>query len=169
SERRFESAFTEELKGIGVDAEAGLLRLVRELSPSASHFRQMLQQLRDVSRRDDTSLSSLLADPGLLVLLDAAHPRQEKLTQVRRWISRRRFPERVRIEERAEQLMGELVKRHGVRLQLPEELEGDSLELARRLRSIAEVQKLAERLSSLAGDPELEELFELLCGREAGV
>ena len=146
------------------DAEA-LCWFVKELNPSANTLRGFIALLEEISRRESVPLCVLLSRQALrLIVQDAGWSRKEKQARVRRLLRRWRFPEMASIEDEMEREIAKLIEATGLRLELPQDMEGDSVSLLLRVRSPDDFPEIARKLLVLHQHPSSARLFSLLHG-----
>jgi len=142
-------------------------RYIQQLRPSANALKAILELARDIAARDDTSLVQVLGEAELTqVLGDGDLNKKDKYARIRYLIERKRFPEKAAVEDALHLLTKELLSTHGIRLELPDDLEGDSISMNLRFRSKEELLQVSERVSQLSKDERVARVFELLSGQD---
>lgn len=165
-ERRVEGALRENIEGLLPEHEPTLARLINELHPSGNTMREMLRLAREISVRDKQNLSEIFSESVLESLFrDGKLSTKEKQKKVRKYLEKKRYPEKSRLEDEALQLSRKIREKFGLHLQLPEDLEGDSIELQLSFRDGAQMKQFGERLVACADSEELSRVFQVLLGR----
>jgi hypothetical protein len=151
---------------LGRDAaeRAMLLALAERLRLGENQFRDVLDQLEDIAARRASGLVAVLGEPSLRQVLDGELGRNEAIKALKTALRRLRYPELGEAERRLAELVRGLALPAGVRVEFPENLEGEHLNVTLRARSAAELRAQARALSSASERPEIDEMFERLGG-----
>lgn len=168
-ERRVEGSLLAVLEELCPDHRESLEFLIEELRPSANTFRDLIELVKDISARERKPIAAVLSKPLVRQFLGADEglsglSAKDKQKRLRFELEKRRFPERTRITERLALLSLELRKSYGVDLELPEDLEGDTLVLSLKIRSPEQCELAVERLREFPRDPRLKEIYDILLG-----
>lgn len=166
-ERQVEKGLSARLQALGPVERGFFERLVRLLRPSANFLRDVLDLVEQIAGKERVSVAVLAAELDRAAVLEetnrlAPKDRQRELKKI---LERRRFPETARIESALNERQRALVKDTGLRVQYPEDLEGDSLTLELHFSSVQELHAMSGAVERLATDPRLDEIFALLKGR----
>ena len=167
-ERQIAGDFRQELESfVGAD-KASLELLITSLRPSANSLRDVIGIVREISGRDKLSFAEVLSESEIATLLTPGSQlgRKEIKRRLDELLRRRRYPESTRIEQQLELKVKAIAKDVGLRLQLPEDLEGDAVTVTLSLSSAEGAQEAAKKLLSLAAHQEFASLLKVLKGVE---
>lgn len=164
-ERHVDSATAEYFREFFILLSESLPQLISELSPSANALKGVLVLIDEISKREKVSEKEVFISCCLSeVLADENIPRKEKIKRVRDRLEKRRYPERSRLENMIEENVSAIRKNYNLKISMPEELEGDSIELKISGRNAEDFKLAAERISKLSESGELSTLFGVLRG-----
>lgn len=164
-EKSVEGALLERLSRSTSEEKQALSKILSELSPSANTLKIFLTLADEISARDKVTSESVLSEPHLIEILCAEKiSKKEKQKKLRVALEERRFPIRKKIQNELEACKKEILKNTGLKVEIPEELEGDSVELTIKARSNEDVQKASQKLSALAEQESLKKIFQILRG-----
>ncbi len=164
-ERHLEGPNAEFFLGLSVNFKSEMDDLITELSPSANALRNILLLIEEIAKRESLSLSEVYSSSALFqVLQDKDIPRKEKTKRVREILERRRYPERTRLENLVQENVSGISRKFNIKVTLPDELEGDRLEIKMYGRSPEDFQDAAQKLAMLSESRELNTLFGILRG-----
>ncbi len=168
-ERRVEGSLLAVIEELYPEHRETLEFLVEELRPSANTFRDLIDLAKDIGARERKPFAAVLSKPLVEQFLGGDEgvsglSAKDKQKRLRVELERLRFPERTRITERLALLSLELRKSYGVDLELPEDLEGDTLVLSLKIRSPEQCESAVEKLREFPRDPRLQEIYEILLG-----
>lgn len=141
-----------------------LLRLTERLRLGENQFRDVLDALEDIAARRNTTLAALVVMSPLATVLDGGRGRNQTLRALRDALRRLRYPQLTTTETALASLAKRLRLPAGVRLEFPENLEGDQVSITICATSAAELRDRAAAVAAIAGRPEIEEMFRLLEG-----
>lgn len=194
TEKRADSALVDRLHALKAHEIRGLCHFLEVLNPSANTLRgylNIIDELPELTARvaegsengGDVALegcagagcptsfvteNSFWASPAVLEILDqTGWSRKEKQKKIWELLERLRYPLKNLILSELERGVRMLIKRYGVGLSLPDELEGDDLHFSFCVRSPAELKDVSIALEKLAADREFAKLFEVLKGEES--
>ena len=167
NERRVQGPLQARLASL-VGAELELFeRLLAALNPSANTLRALLDLLDDLACRDQVSVSTILNESEVqLILCDRDLSYKEKQQRLRRALNARRFPEMTRITRELTESCVALSRAYDIELALPHELEGDAVLVQLKLNSAAATGEAGAKLIALAADLRFKGLFRVLHGEE---
>jgi hypothetical protein len=164
-ERQLQGSFADYLFGVTERIGAEVEDMIRVLNPSANALRGILVLVEEISRKERISLSEVFSSSSLSnVLLDDDIPRKEKIKRIRDILERRRYPEKSRLEDMIKNCSDTIRKKYNLRVIMPDELEGDSIEIKISGRSPEDIHTAAGKLQSLSESEELAALFGILRG-----
>lgn len=112
--------------------------------------------------RDEGSIANVLAAPDTDSILRGALGRNDKIKALKETLRRRRFPHLARAERRAQELITALALPRNVTIQLPQNLEGDRVQLTLSVDSVAALHASAAALLAAVERDECKQLFALL-------
>ncbi len=141
-----------------------LTLLASELGPSANSINSILQIVREISLRDGTSSSEVIKAVNIQALIDTKRARKEKFSLIRQAFEQIRFPEKTRIEKEIYSLVSDIKREFNVKLELPQDLEGDILSISVNFKDPESLLENSKRLESLSSSPKLTQLFKVLKG-----
>jgi len=165
AEKRFAAATVARWLALQEPDRDALLDLACELRLGENQFRDFLDQLSDVASRRGCSMASLLADGPLRETLRRGLARNDAIHALRQALRRLRYPKLTAVEERLTALRKGLRLPAAVRVELPENLEGDHVTVVLRASSAAELGEQARAVAAAAQERAVDEIFELLGGQ----
>lgn len=146
---------------------AVLEQILGQLHPSANMLRDLLRLADDICAREGISFSQLFGLTELHhVLCDQVSGQKDKLHKIKRLLEARRYPESHKIRQELDQCQRMLVRETGLKIELPKDLEGDTLHCTIAFRSAAECADIIDKLAALKSHPAYERILSLLTGRE---
>ncbi len=133
-------------QGNPVDA-AAMAALFMKLRPSLNKQREIYQLCREISKREDISISALLDSPPFKrITTDEKMDANRRTTLLREALKRRRMPALSKAGEEFQREVAKLALGHGVTLVPPQGFEGRTYRLTMEFSSR---QDLEDRLASL--------------------
>lgn len=171
-DRQVEGEFRAQLLALDAGTQAAVGQLVSVLAPSANALRELLSMATDVAARDRVTLQDVLSEREILTLvadLDSQQRSSNKkqlFAEVKQHLFARRYPEVARVQSRLAALQKEIATRFGLRVELPPELEGDTLSVSIKARSVDDFAKLGAAMQELSRSQQLREIYALLKGEE---
>jgi hypothetical protein len=150
--------------GLGEAEREALLALAERLRLGENHFRDILDQLEDIAVRRASDVARVLGDASLRDVLERDLGRSEALKALKLALRRLRYPELAETERRLAELARALELPAGVRVEFPENLEGEHLSVTLRARTAAELRAQARALAAASERREIDEMFERLGG-----
>ena len=161
-ERGFHAETIERWVGMsGADARA-LWELAREMRLGENQLRDLLEWAEEVAARDRTTLAAVFACDPLRAARQGAGGRNDRLKALKASLRRLRFPTLAKTQDRIGELIAGLDLPPGVRLTVPDFLEGDDVRAEIVARDPASLAAAARRLADAAATPACGEIFELL-------
>jgi hypothetical protein len=164
AEKRFGAATLDRWLALEADDREALLHLARELRLGENQFRDFFDQLSDVASRRGCAVASLVADGPVRDALRRGLSRNDAIHAVRQTLRRLRYPQLTAVEERLARLRMGLGLPAAVRLELPENLEGEQVTVVLQASSAAELRERARALAAAAQEGAVDEIFDLLAG-----
>lgn len=135
------------------------------LSPSKNAEAGFLELARQIARRDDLEVEQVLGDEEIIEVCSREKlGRKDKLKLVRLKLEQIRFPLLKELEGRLESCKKTVQKELGLTLDLPDQLEGDTVSVRLKFRSGADILVASQKLESLAEMEETQEIFSILLG-----
>lgn len=140
-------------------------QLCSTLQPSANALKGLLQLVDEISKRDSTNPRTIFTAADLQQVLGQEQiPRKEKGKKYRQVLELRRYPEVAKIRKTLDDNCKQLAADCNLRLQLPKDLEGDSLSVSFSVRSPEDLLRYAKRLEAAAAHTATEKIFSVLRG-----
>ncbi len=135
------------------------------LSPSKNAEVALLELARQIANRDELEIQEVLSDSYILEVCSREKlGRKDKLKLVRAKLEQIRFPLLKDLESRLERCKKAIQKELGLTLELPAQLEGDTISLRLKFRSEVDVLNASKKLGSLAKMDQTKEIFSILSG-----
>lgn len=141
-----------------------IISLIKDLSPSSNTLRTFVDLLGDIQHRDKLNFSDILDKASLCFILSSSGSSKDKQIKLKNSLMRIRFPEKFTIEDSLNNLTSKIREEFGVKIILPEELEGDQLQVNLCFRSGEGLSIISKKLANLADSKQLEEIFSILKG-----
>lgn len=164
-ERHLDISFLAKLESFDAPVRNLLSLIMSELKPSANALIGLLDLAEEIVQREKCDLVQVLLSEQFAEAMSLEGlPRKEKLKKLREVLERRRFPERSELEDKINSLQKSLRSNHNLKVKLPQELEGDSIEVIILGRCPEDFSLAADRLNGLAKSEELKMLFSILQG-----
>lgn len=139
---------------------------IKQLAPSANTMSELLRLADEISARDRVAVYEILAAPEIEKLLSAdGLSRKDKQRFLRKELESRRYPIRQKIADRLSNLQGQITRETGIKVDLPEDLEGDSILFSFKARSPEQLATVAAQVVALATSKEVSELYAILLGK----
>ena len=145
--------------------EPALCQLISSIEPSANALKTYLQLIKEIARRDECSVLSVFQSKELQEVLSLEQiPRKERGRRYRQLLELRRYPELAKIRQTIEKNTKALSADCNFKIQLPKDLEGDSLTVSFSVRSPEDFLKFAKRLEKAAAHSASDQIFSMLRG-----
>ena len=161
-ERGFHADTVERWIGLDDDGAAALWELTRELRLGENQLRDLWNWSEEIAARDRTTLAAVIGAAPLRAARRGAGGRNERLKAFKTGLHRLRFPRLVETTDRIAELIAGLELPAGVRLSVPDLLEGDEVRAEIVARDPAVLASAARKLAEAAATPACEKIFELL-------
>lgn len=166
AEKHVPEDFQKELRSLNKEDLSVISKFLEVLSPSNNSFQVLYKYMIEISARDKKSISEILSDEELRKIVDGDKgSRKEKLSLVRRYLELKRFPEKNKIQDLMGLTVSNIRKEYGVILDLPDELEGDTVHVQFSIKSAEDFGNKLRKLEELRDSNQLEHLFDILMGR----
>jgi hypothetical protein len=162
NERGFRAASVERWLALAVEDAAALWELVGALRLGENQARNLWEWAEEIAARDGTTMAKVLTAEAFRAALHGSGGRNDRLKAVKAHLRRRRFPTLARAEDRLAALIADLELPSGVKLSLPEFLEGDEVRVEIVAADAKSLLAAANRIAAAAATPACEEIFELL-------
>jgi hypothetical protein len=165
-QRQISGDLRETLLSYAGDDLESLKRVLIETNPSANFLRDCLRLAREIAARDKKVLAEVFSSNQIKPLLESSElSPKDKQKQIKEKLTELRHPEVARIKQQVRHAQMSLIRKHGVAIELPLNLEGTTLSIKFEARNIEEIANAAEALKNLAIDPQCDELFSLILGK----
>ena len=136
-----------------------------DLSPSKNAGTGLLELARQIANRDELNLEEVLSSEEIIKVCEKEKlGRKDKLRSVRLHLEQRRFPVLKEIEVELTDLTRKIQKEVGLSVELPSDLEGDTLSFKIKARSPEELELASKRFQALADKDEMKRIFSILAG-----
>jgi hypothetical protein len=163
--RRFGAGVLGRWLGQPAGDRAALLALVGKLRLGENQVRDLIDRLEDVAARRGTTPGAVLADPMVAGVLERDLGRNEAIHALRLALDRLRYPRRSSVEAGIRQLVKGLDLPSGVKVELPAELEGDSVSFTVSAATAGELRARVQLLAASLRREEVDRIYALLDGR----
>ena len=142
-----------------------LPQYLENLKPSENAARALSHLARQIAKRDDILEKDVLGQEEILEICSREKlGRKDKLKNIRAFLEKQRYPEKAKIEKELNECLEKIRKEHSLKLNLPKELEGDSLDFSFSFKNPSELKEFSRKIEKLSEDRNLEEIFDILTG-----
>jgi hypothetical protein len=168
SSRRIEGTLKDRLCALCGEDGRRLLELLCHLSPSGNTLRDYLALIDDIAARDNSSVAMVLEDQQIQKFLadDSLANRKEKQGLIKQQLELMRYPEKARILGELKDCQKNIVKKYGLRVEFPKDLEGDNLSITLNGRSPEAMREASSSFQALVKGEEIPRMYRLLLGTE---
>ena len=164
-ERKIEGTLLASLQKLSDSEKAPIETLLEALSPSANTLRDLLTLAQEIAARDKTSVGAVLSAPEVTSgLTREGRSRKDKQKDIRSWLECERYPHKRQLQVQLANLVKQVHAQTGLRLELPEEFEGDTVCFSVAAKSTADLETVGEKLKIAASSPATAEIFAILRG-----
>lgn len=163
--RGVEGSLREKLEQLEKNQSFFIESLLEKLNPNPNILREILSLVFEISQRDSISFEDLLLNSELQALLDSKESGKSKSAKFRTKLEKLRYPEKAKIESDLLDLQKNITQKYGLKVELPMELEGESLEVKFSFKNVKQLENIATKLSEMSKDSFLEEIFFILSGQ----
>lgn len=146
------------------EAQGVILPLLEALRPGENRVKEIITFVREISLRDEVSVSSVLADKEIeKIINDQDTPRPQRMEQLRRIVKEMRFPRLAAMEEKFAQYKRSLSLPPQIAFHSPPFFEGEEFRMELRFKNFAAFRELVSKLNQIAKDEnkEIDPLQEL--------
>lgn len=164
NERGFHAATVDRWLALPAQDAAALWDLISGLRLGENQARDLWDWSEEIAARDGTTMAAVLATEVVRSALRGSGGRNDRLKAVKACLRRLRFPNLARAEDRLATLIGSLALPRGVKLFVPEFLEGDEVRVEIVAGDAKSLHAAASQIAAAADTPACEEIFELLSG-----
>ena len=164
SKHKIQGQLLAQLYSLDPSSKESLLGVLSSLRPSANTLRNILKLSGEIAKRDKKEFSDLFSKKEIQDILNSELGRKHKQEKITEELKLIRFPEMAKIKNEIASSINELRKEYGLRLNLPENLEGDKLRVQIEAKNADELLEKAKNLCSLSKDENLEKIFSTLKG-----
>jgi hypothetical protein len=166
-DRKVDTRFAEHLRAMEQGGRNEVMALIDRLSPSANALRGLLRLAEEIAMRDKQSLAQVLGDESVrMILMNDKLGRKDSHARIVSLLEMKRYPERALLQTRIDKNVKQLVKEFGIQVHVPDELEGDTVQITLKARSCDELSEKIDSLSELGQHPACRELYSILLGDE---
>jgi hypothetical protein len=142
-----------------------LLALATRLHLGENQFRDLLDDLTAIAARQGTDLAAIVRAPTVEGVLARPLGRNEAIKALKAALRRLRYPQLVGAEQRLAALAKQLRLPAGVRVELPENLDGEQVMLTLRAGSATDLRAQATAVARALQGAALDEMFAVLEGQ----
>lgn len=166
TEKHLPADFYAELRALDDRSKSMLVEVLELLAPSANALQGIYKLGNEIARREGLVFADYFKKDQIanVLALDKIS-RKEKTALLRRCLEELRFPEKYQIVNSAQELVTEIKKTYAIKLALPEELEGDAIDLNFTIKSQADLEKKIANLIALKESGQISAIFDVLLGR----
>jgi len=165
TERRVEGDLLERLQTLSLLEQQALNQFVAALSPSANTLREVIALVDGIAAREGVSFTDILSNPELAeIYAEQDWSRKEKQRRVRLVLEHRRYPVLTKIQNELQSCVSQIRSELGIVIELPKDLEGDTLSLSISANSPEKFAVLGEKLKQASSHAALKRIFQLLHG-----
>jgi hypothetical protein len=165
SEKRISGSLLERLKMLNAEDAAVLLFVLEAANPSANTLRVMLTLVDEICLREKKKFSEVLGGSHCVKIRENEKlSRKEKQKRIRLELESLRYPETKKVKDELAQAQGQVCAECGLKLKLPQDLEGDTMSVELLGQNPEDFQRLAGKLKLLAEHPATARMFKLLRG-----
>ena len=150
-----------ELGKLEPKAAEDLVALFDLLKVGLNKQRQLLLMLKEITKRENTTISQLIADKALQkILQNTETDRAVKRQKIRTYLRKRRFPYIVRAEENYQALVKQLKLGSNIDLIPPKDFEGMTYMMTLRFDNRQELDDLKKKIEEIIHHPGLGKILE---------
>lgn len=160
-EKYYEQSLIDKIKLLGPNDLSAVTTLIENLQPNANIFRQIFSLLEEISIAQSKPISEIINS----VEIKEAN-RKEKQIRLRSRLEEMRYPMRFTIQRKLESCVDKISKDYGVNIILPEELEGETVEIKFKVRGARDLQNKSEKIQALAESKLCDQIFDILEGKD---
>jgi hypothetical protein len=164
AEKRFAAGLLERWLGQAPADRDALLAVAVQLRLGENQLRDVLDDLTAIAARRTSDIATLLRSDELRAILDRSVGRNEAVRALKQALRRLRYPQLSAAERQLSDLAKALRLPAGVRVALPENLEGEHIAVTLQARSAAELRAQATAVAAALQSAALDEMFAVLGG-----
>lgn len=161
ADRRLRETTVARLRGLGEDGCAAALAVAVPLGMNDNHLRDLLDLAADIAARRGCGVAAVLADGEITALCASGSGRADRIRAVKEHLWRLRYPQLAAALQRIAELRGEMGLPGGVRLEVPEHLEGGELTVTVRAASAAQLRARVAALSRALDGAQVDAIFSI--------
>lgn len=164
AEKRFAAALLSRWLAQPASDRDALLDLATRLRLGENQLRDILDDLVAIGARRNCAIAAVLSEATVRTVLARPLGRNEAIKALKQALRRLRFPQLSTAEQRLADLARALALPSGVRVELPDNLEGEQIGVMLRARSAAELRAQAAALAAALQGGTIDEMFAVLEG-----
>ena len=150
-----------ELRKLDPKAGEDLVALFGLLKVGLNKQRELLLMLKEIAKREDSTITQLIADKALQKILQNPEiDRAVKQQKIRTYLRKRRFPYIVRAEENYQKLVKQLKLGSNIDLIPPKDFEGMTYMMTLRFDNHQELHDLKNKIEKIIHHPSLGKILE---------
>jgi ParB family chromosome partitioning protein len=150
-----------ELEKLDPESAVAFSRVFAQLKFSLNKQKEILTLVDEIARRENSFVGQVLADAGIKTILDNEDiDRNQKGSQLRAFLRRRRFPEISEAEKKYQGLYKQLKLGNDIKLTPPKDFEGVTFSLHLSFNNLAELLELTNKVDRLIEHPSLKKIVE---------
>lgn len=151
------------LNEIDASIRDDVIHLLAALRPSQNKFRQLVEWIDEIARREDIPVSEVIGDPVVREILDDQVLNSgQKLNRLRDTLFHRRNPSVSGTLNAVDQKIRELKLGNQVKLTVPPYLEGSKMSVELSFQTKQQLQAALERLRAASEKPGFDEILSLV-------
>lgn len=164
ADKRFAPAIVSRWLEQSADDRDALLELARNHRLGENQFRDVLDDLLAIGARLGCNVADVLQQGSVQAVLQRPLGRNEAIKALKQALRRLRYPQLSAAEQRLAELARSLRLPSGVRIEPPENLEGEHLAVTVRARSAAELRAQVRALEVAVQQDAVDEMYAVLEG-----
>jgi len=143
-----------------------ITNILKELNPSGNSLQVMFDLANQIAMKRKISIADVLNEIEVEQILNKDKiSKKEKTSLIRKSLESLRYPEKQKILSDVSALVESIRRNHSVKVKLPQDLEGDTIELSFSIKSPENLESKTEDLLRLSKSPDIKRLFDHLLGR----
>ena len=163
----FDSKLNSLLESLDECNLSGVAKLIHSLKPSANTLKEILTLASEIAKRDDCDLGAVLLSTEFTTLLEKPKlSRKDRQKLTKNYLKQKRYPHLQDIQNKLSDSQKKLAEKYGLRINFPENLEGDTINIQIKARQPEDFTEAAKKLDCLAKDTLTRTAFAVLTGTE---
>ena len=163
-ERQVDEKLRAKLFELAPEERGSVENLISQLSPSANTLREYLRLGEEIAIREERSLDAVLGSLEISQLLEYPSSKKERQKLIRQALEQQRFPKVHKLRSELESCQKEILADLGLRIELPRDLEGDTLSVTISAKNARDFEAQGVKMTELSAHPALARIYSLLKG-----